>query len=77
MRKALTLTMMVGYVSLPALTQQKEVVVDASMNLGVFKLLIGTNAGPVGVNSNEDYAQFFQDLGFKAIRTYDYYGPCD
>lgn len=60
---------------LPA--QQKLVAVDAGKDLGPISIQIGTNCGPYSMQGLEDYTQIYKDLGFTAIRTHDYYGPCD
>ncbi len=64
-------------VFIPAQAQQKQVVVDASQSPGIFELLIGTNCGPYDMEGIENLTQLYKDLGIKAIRSHDYYGPCD
>ena len=61
-----------------ALAQSNEVAIDAATNLGPIDLLIGTNAGPHAMGGNpDDYTALYQSLGIRAIRTHDFYGPCD
>jgi len=54
----------------------KAISVDASNDLGAFKTISGANDGPVALVSGSDLTSKYRDLGFKTIRTLDYYGPC-
>lgn len=56
---------------------QQVLTVDASKAMGPIALLHGTNAGPMAMNIGADYTSMFKELGLRAIRTHDYYGPCD
>lgn len=56
---------------------EKFVNVDAASDLGPFRLKIGTNAGPLAIESGENLTPLFRSFGIQAIRTHDYYGPCD
>ncbi len=64
-------------VSALAPAEERTVTVDASQDLGLFRLLVGTNAGPMSMDYEEDYTHYYQDVGFRAVRTHDYYDPCD
>jgi len=60
------------------MAQDKTIIIDAYKNESAVDLLIGTNAGPMGLQDYSlDYTSLFKDLGIKAIRTQGYYGPCD
>ena len=56
---------------------EKQVIVDVNSVLGPFTLRIGTNGGPKGIISNNDYTDLFHELGFDRIRAHDYYGPVE
>lgn len=64
-------------VSASAPADERTVTVDANQDLGPFGLLVGTNAGPMSMDYEEDYTHHYQDVGFSAVRTHDYYDPCD
>ncbi len=57
--------------------QQRIITIDPSQLLPPIELIIGTNAGPMAQRSSADYTLLFKELGIQAIRTHDYYGPCD
>jgi xylan 1,4-beta-xylosidase len=61
-----------------ALAQSDTVFIDVAGNQGPMVLLMGTNAGPMAVGGKtDDYTALFKSLGVQAVRTHDYYGPCD
>lgn len=53
----------------------KSISVDAANDLGSFKLIVGSHNGPVSLVKNADETARYKELGFKVIRTLDYYGP--
>ncbi len=58
--------------------QNQTLLVDVNQVLPPIKLLNGTNCGPHGFrNHNLNFVELYQQLGIKAIRTHDFYGPCD
>ncbi|MCX7737163.1 MAG: T9SS type A sorting domain-containing protein [Candidatus Kapabacteria bacterium] len=59
-------------------SQQKSIYFDAKDINKKINLIVGTNTGPESMgNVKKDYTTFFKDIGIQAIRTHDYYGPCD
>lgn len=54
-----------------------SVVVDPSAELGRLDMLIGTNAGPLAMETSDNFTEIYRELGFKAVRTHDFYGPAD
>ena len=77
MKKLLFLILITGLVWIYSPAQQKVVTISANQDRGPFNLVVGTNCGPHGFIYDIDYTQIFKDLGIKAIRTHDYYGPSD
>ena len=57
--------------------QSKKVVVDVRQDLGSCTLLSGTNAGPIGLRSRIDYTPLYKSVGFRAVRTHDFYKAPD
>jgi len=53
----------------------KAISVDASNDLGSFKLVMGSHNGPVSLVKGADETAKYREMGFKNIRTLDYYGP--
>lgn len=53
----------------------KTIYVDASAVLGAFTMTVGSHNGPVALVSGADESAKYRELGFKNIRTIDYYGP--
>ena len=60
--------------------QDRAVTIDASNTVQQQFPLLGTNAGPHKMRAPAnpvDLSDVFHDWGINAIRTHDYYGPCD
>ncbi|MBN2355727.1 alpha/beta hydrolase fold domain-containing protein [candidate division KSB1 bacterium] len=77
MKFCLRFLMIVFFSGFYVLGQVKTITVDAGSNLGPITLRVGTNCGPYSMDGQTDYSSVYKDLGITAIRTHDYYGPCD
>jgi len=53
----------------------QTITVDASNDLGPFKMIVGSHNGPVSLVKGADETAKYKEAGFKIIRTLDYYGP--
>lgn len=58
--------------------QDRIITIDLAQELGPIRLTVGTNGGPISLfKPNVSYNNLYHTLGVQAIRTHDYYGPCD